>query len=309
VAAFLITAVVVSQAALHARKRTAEALRSKRETEQLYELGQAMLASSSIQTTAWISINQTIRVLGATGAACYLHSTGEYHRGGESEAIDENVLRAAALDQTADVTVVDHLCVIPLRVDDEAIGSLGIYGAAVSETVLRSFASLLSAVLERVRAGERLLLANNELEQKHQQIEQEKRVSESLLLNILPAEVAYELRSKGMVSPKYFEDVTILFTDFVAFTLSTEKLAAEEVVDLLNDYFTEFDRIVARYRLEKMKTIGDSYMCLSGLPSRNPAHPVILFWPHSKWFMSWRNARAEERPCSGKCGLVSIPDP
>ena len=104
----------------------------------------------------------------------------------------------------------------------------------------------------------------------------EKRVSESLLLNILPGEVADELRAKGLVSPKYFEDVTILFTDFVGFTLSTEKLAAEELVELLHDYFTAFDQIVAHYRLEKMKTIGDSYMCISGLPLRNPAHPVDM---------------------------------
>ncbi len=65
-------------------------------------------------------------------------------------------------------------------------------------------------VLERVRAGER--------------VAQEKRVSEKLLLNILPADVANELRAKGIVSPKYFEDVTILFTDFVGFTISTEKM-------------------------------------------------------------------------------------
>lgn len=98
--------------------------------------------------------------------------------------------------------------------------------------------------------------------------------SESLLLNILPAEVAEELRTKGMVAPKYFEDVTIIFTDFVGFTLSTETLAAEDLVGVLHDYFTAFDKICARYRLEKMKTIGDSYMCLGGLPVRNPAHPV-----------------------------------
>jgi adenylate cyclase len=82
------------------------------------------------------------------------------------------------------------------------------------------------------------------------------------------------MRSRGIVAPKYFEDVTILFTDFVGFTVSTEKLAAEDLVVILNEYFTEFDHIVKRYGLEKMKTIGDSYMCLSGLPARNPAHPV-----------------------------------
>ena len=72
----------------------------------------------------------------------------------------------------------------------------------------------------------------------------------------------------------YFEDVTIGFTDFVGFTLATEKLAAEEIVGLLHEYFTAFDRIVSRYGLEKMKTIGDSYMFVSGMPDRRPSHPV-----------------------------------
>ena len=274
VAGFLITAIVVSQTALVARKRTAEALERKRETEQLYELGQAMLASNSVQTTAWIAINQAIQILGAAGSAFYLQSTGECQRAGESSAISEETLRAAALRSTISRDPLQRVSTIPVRLDDEMVGSLGIFGVAVSETVLRSIAGLLSVVLERVRAGERLIMANHELEQRHQQVEQQKRLSESLLLNILPAQVADELRAKGMVSPKYFEDVTILFTDFVGFTLSTEKLAAEELVELLHDYFTAFDHIVARYRLEKMKTIGDSYMCISGLPSRNPAHPV-----------------------------------
>ena len=136
-------------------------------------------------------------------------------------------------------------------------------------------------MLLRVRAGEKLLI--------------EKRVSESLLLNILPGEVADELRAKGLVSPKYFEDVTILFTDFVGFTLSTEKLAAEELVELLHDYFTAFDQIVARYRLEKMKTIGDSYMCISGLPMRNPAHPVDMVMAAFEMLEAVRQRQRPER--------------
>ncbi len=66
-----------------------------------------------------------------------------------------------------------------------------------------------------------------------------------------------------------------MFTDFVGFTLSTENLAAEDLVHMLHDYFTAFDQISRRYGLEKLKTIGDSYMCLSGLPVRNPSHPMV----------------------------------
>ncbi|HXJ41948.1 MAG TPA: adenylate/guanylate cyclase domain-containing protein [Bryobacteraceae bacterium] len=116
--------------------------------------------------------------------------------------------------------------------------------------------------------------ARDELHQRQAELEAARQRAEALLLNILPARAAQELTEKGSVDPRYFEDVTIMFTDFVGFTLSTEKLAAEDLVHALHDYFTAFDQISRRYGLEKLKTIGDSYMCLSGLPVRNPAHPV-----------------------------------
>jgi adenylate cyclase len=94
------------------------------------------------------------------------------------------------------------------------------------------------------------------------------------LRNILPDTVAQELQEKESVDPMYFEDVTIVFTDFVGFTRATEQLPAEELVGVLNDYFSAMDRITERYGLEKLKTIGDSYMFVGGLPVRNPAHPV-----------------------------------
>lgn len=128
-------------------------------------------------------------------------------------------------------------------------------------------------------ARKELTHANLELEQRNQEANKQRQVAESLLLNILPAQVAEELQANGKVEPKYFEDVSILFTDFVGFTLSTEKLAAEELVQMLHDYFTAFDQIVGRYHLEKLKTIGDSYMCVAGLPlgrrrRHAPSHPV-----------------------------------
>ncbi len=113
-----------------------------------------------------------------------------------------------------------------------------------------------------------------ELAQRCIEVENQRKVSESLLLNILPATVAEEFRRNGTVEPKYLEDVTIIFTDFVGFSSSAEKLAADELVQMLHEYFSAFDEIVARYGLEKLKTIGDSYMCAGGLPERNPSHPV-----------------------------------
>lgn len=99
-------------------------------------------------------------------------------------------------------------------------------------------------------------------------------MSENLLRNILPESIATELAAEGKVAPRYYEEVTILFTDFVGFTLSTEELAAEELVQCLDGYFTAFDHIVTCYGLEKLKTIGDSYMCAGGMPERNASHPV-----------------------------------
>lgn len=124
------------------------------------------------------------------------------------------------------------------------------------------------------RSAYEAIARQRELEVSNHRLEEERHRAEGLLLNILPGEVAVELKSKGLVSPKYFEDVTVMFTDFVGFTTSAEKLAAEELVALLNDYFTAFDRITKGFGVEKMKTVGDSYMCIGGLPVRNPSHPV-----------------------------------
>ena len=118
--------------------------------------------------------------------------------------------------------------------------------------------------------------ANEELEQRHQEVKKKRHLSESLLHNILPIEIATEWQAKDTVEPKYFEDVSVLFTDFVNFTRSTEDLPAEELVYRLHDYFTAFDKIVDRYGLEKLKTIGDSYMCVGGLPVRSPSHPLDM---------------------------------
>jgi len=117
-------------------------------------------------------------------------------------------------------------------------------------------------------------ILEQELAQRCAEVEGQRQVSKSLLLNILPATVAEEFRTTGTVAPKYLEDVTIIFTDFVGFSSSAETLAADELVQMLHEYFSTFDEIAARYGLEKLKTIGDSYMCAGGLPERNPSHPV-----------------------------------
>lgn len=96
---------------------------------------------------------------------------------------------------------------------------------------------------------------------------------EKLLLNILPKKIAKELQEMGFAKSRDYESVTVLFTDFKDFTRISSKLTPVELVTELNDYFTAFDDISEKYKLEKIKTIGDSYMCAGGLPTRNNTHP------------------------------------
>lgn len=103
-------------------------------------------------------------------------------------------------------------------------------------------------------------------------ISKEKKRSESLLLNILPAETAKELKQNGRVEAVKFDQVTVLFTDFVEFSKYAEHIEPEQLVKSIDYYFKGFDEITTKYGLEKIKTIGDSYMCACGLPTANPTH-------------------------------------
>ncbi len=98
------------------------------------------------------------------------------------------------------------------------------------------------------------------------EIENEKDRSEKLLLNILPQEIAEELKSNGQAKAREFELVTILFSDFKGFTGISEKLSAQKLVENINECFKVFDGIMEKYSIEKIKTIGDAYMAVGGLP-------------------------------------------
>ena len=98
--------------------------------------------------------------------------------------------------------------------------------------------------------------------------------SDELLLNILPEEVADELKASGRAEAKQFEEVTVLFTDFKNFTTMSEELTPQELVNEINYCYSEFDSIITRYGIEKIKTIGDSYMCVGGLPVASKTHAV-----------------------------------
>lgn len=130
-------------------------------------------------------------------------------------------------------------------------------------------------------------------------VETEKRRSDELLLNILPAEVAEELKEKGRTEAKLFEQVTVMFTDFKDFTQTAEKLSPRELVAEIDATFSAFDHIISKYNIEKIKTIGDSYMCVGGLPVANKtnAADVVTAALEIQRFME---QQAEERRKEGK---------
>ena len=103
-------------------------------------------------------------------------------------------------------------------------------------------------------------------------LDRQKDEIENLLLNILPAEVAHELKVTGKATPRSYNNVSVLFTDFKGFTTIADKLSPEDLVEELNKCFMAFDDIIEKNNLEKIKTIGDSYMCAGGIPTEDDDH-------------------------------------
>jgi class 3 adenylate cyclase len=113
---------------------------------------------------------------------------------------------------------------------------------------------------------------NKFIQRTKKSIEDEKKRSDNLLLNILPEETAQELKDSGKVTAKKYESVTVLFSDFKGFTSYSETLSPEALVETIGYYFSKFDAIIEKYGLEKIKTIGDAYMCAGGLPFPSDNH-------------------------------------
>ncbi|MEM9930541.1 MAG: adenylate/guanylate cyclase domain-containing protein [Bacteroidota bacterium] len=128
---------------------------------------------------------------------------------------------------------------------------------------------VLGVIYSRFRSSQRYrkrLQAQNEI------ISQERQRSEELLLNILPVTVAAELKDTGKATARKYESASVLFADFKGFSALAASTEPEELVRLLDEAFRAFDEIVAKHGLEKIKTIGDAYMCASGLPLEMEDH-------------------------------------
>ena len=125
----------------------------------------------------------------------------------------------------------------------------------------------------RYRAKRRTV---DELAQKNARIEEEQKRSDNLLLNILPSAIAQELKTNNRVAARKYDQATVMFLDFKGFTNIAEQLSPELLVEELDYCFSNFDRIIGQYRIEKIKTIGDAYLCASGLSDKNSSPSDIV---------------------------------
>jgi class 3 adenylate cyclase len=119
-----------------------------------------------------------------------------------------------------------------------------------------------------------LLESYDKLKEQTDIITQEKERSDELLLNILPEETADELKKHGRVTARHYDQASILFTDFKDFTVLSEKLSPQELVNVIDFYYKGFDTIIEQHGIEKIKTIGDAYMAAGGLPVSDPENAI-----------------------------------
>ncbi|MEP7108552.1 MAG: adenylate/guanylate cyclase domain-containing protein [Ferruginibacter sp.] len=132
------------------------------------------------------------------------------------------------------------------------------------------------------------------VEKRTEQLAREMAKTDTLLLNILPQEVAAELKALGKATPRYYQNVTVMFCDIVGFTIRAEKLTAAELIEELDLCFKAFDEIIARHNIEKIKTIGDAYLCVGGVPTENSDHAINSVRASIE-IQQWMNHTLQER--------------
>lgn len=168
------------------------------------------------------------------------------------------------------------LCV-PLLKQSECVGIMYLENNLTEGVFIKERLGLINILSGQMAISLENALLYENMEEKIQlrtkQLNQEMKKSEELLLNILPPDVAQELKNQGRSEAKSFDQVTVMFTDIVNFSKICEDLSAEELVSMLNQYYSEFDRIVEMNGVEKIKTVGDSYMCAGGMNKKATFDP------------------------------------
>lgn len=186
--------------------------------------------------------------------------------------------------------------IIPLESENQIIGSLNF--ATTPPTVYTHedlrigylLAVHVSGAIRNAKRFEEINQLFSEMNKLYSQLEGERRKCDTLLLNTLPLKIADELKQTGKVKPVHYESASILFTDFKDFSKLAEQLTPEELVNELDYCFSYFDMVIEAHNLEKLKTIGDSYMCVAGIPTPSPSHAIdaVLAALQIRAFMGWR---------------------
>ncbi len=160
----------------------------------------------------------------------------------------------------------DWFVQIPLAAEGKQVGLLAFSGpprARLTRQQLDFCKKLAGQIAGAIRTNELL-----------RQTADARAEAEQLLANIFPGPVAEELKHTGRVEPLFYDSVTVLFTDMVGFTAVSQNMLPDELVEELDGCFSQFDAVAERNHLEKLKTIGDAYMCAGGLPRVNQTHAI-----------------------------------
>ncbi|HKZ65862.1 MAG TPA: adenylate/guanylate cyclase domain-containing protein [Chitinophagaceae bacterium] len=155
---------------------------------------------------------------------------------------------------------------IKLLTKDKALSELQLRRQKLAKTAFAVGLGLVFLIAVLIFRNYRVKAKTNKI------LDRQKDEIEHLLLNILPSEVAKELQVNGHATPRNYESVSVMFTDFKGFTTIADKLSPQVLVEELNTCFMAFDNIIGHYNLEKIKTIGDSYMCAGGIPTPDEQH-------------------------------------
>ena len=169
----------------------------------------------------------------------------------------------------------EHEKELAVEVEEKEKQTILVYAASIGFILVVAF--LVYAVNRlKITRRQKKTIENQkeEVDKAYVNLNIEKAKGEELLLNILPEEIADELKEKGAADAKLMDNVTVLFTDFKGFTELSEKLSAKDLVSEINTCFSAFDRIMDTYHVEKIKTIGDAYMAAGGLPVPNDTHAL-----------------------------------
>jgi class 3 adenylate cyclase len=138
-----------------------------------------------------------------------------------------------------------------------------------------------------------------ERHQLNRQLQTEKEKSDSLLRNILPETIAAELKIAGTTQARSYANVSVMFVDFASFTSISASLNPQELVAELHACFSAFDAIIGKYQLEKIKTIGDAYMCAGGIPNENDKHLENMLFAAAD-ILEFVEKRYSEKAAAGK---------